>query len=815
MSDTWAYAAQQMVKRFNVKIIPLKEIKKGDKWILQPCASFAQTEQQWIAENPGKKVTKLFATQCPEVISEWATRFPAYGVVAGNDTLIIDVDVVKGKRGKDAIAWLHDHGLPKVTFTVQTPSTGHHLYYHRPTYLPVQTGVCVDIEHPDVAEYYEMLNGDLSGIDTRFGNAFAIGPMSVKKAGMYTVLDYSDRAVIPVGLKIGPATSPVELKSQELIIKDTGERFYRTEPVPSGERNDYARDFTCWLASQNLSQSAVVAELHRLHTLVQGGVTPEEIQSLYDRILKKIGDDPFQYYINRFHECDYEKLRGWFDIETQEAHSHGYYKQRYNNDKICIDDNGKTKKINPFDLLQCHSAKKIVDKLGYFPGKPAMFDDPDWGAVANVCIPWSVDMTLNETIEVDVYVDAFKQVFENIFGDHGQAIMMWFIAALFVPSVRSSWSLYILSKEQGLGKDLILEILFSLFGDSNSLIGADIKLFTSRFNSILTEKSIIAFSDFPKIVSSEHRNETKSQIKKITTALRLTTEKKGWEHNEAPIYSRYIFTNNDMSAMELDHKDRRFYVINSRATPLDDMTYTYAGLCHRKDEMALSSAHRAECRKRIIKWFYEACNATVQDCVEFVRARPPVTADKKQIQVISENLRLVKTRQAIASGLEAHEGAAIPSYRGDSIFYSSVVTEGSLRAFLTFEIGQKSTSVERYIHELEDEGIIERLRYGEHNVKTDKPRWLSTVQMPREIYWMDNIDMTMHRTVQGPSRHVKCWVVCDLWAYNKPDKILANYKSTDFSQEYRQLFISTRQREPMVIDDGRGPISILNEVKNG
>ena len=120
--------------------------------------------------SPGKHPTvsawPTVATTDHEIIDEWFKNNPKmnYGSMAGAEVFIIDLDVKKGDDGYQTYADLMHINKPDIsgtTFSVKTPSGGMHLY------------TATDKAYSNSAK--TTLG---SGIDTRSGNGFVVGPGS-------------------------------------------------------------------------------------------------------------------------------------------------------------------------------------------------------------------------------------------------------------------------------------------------------------------------------------------------------------------------------------------------------------------------------------------------------------------------------------------------------------------------------------------------------------------------------------------------------------------------------------------------------------
>jgi len=131
---------------------------------------------------PGQKAPPLIegfpnhATRSPDVIAKWWTTWPDANIGLSTSRygengalLVVDVDVAKGKSGRNTLLHLElaGHDFPD-TRTQTTPSGGQHLIYHVP--VPVKQGV-------------DVLG---SGLDIRSRGGYVVGAGSVVNGREYT-----------------------------------------------------------------------------------------------------------------------------------------------------------------------------------------------------------------------------------------------------------------------------------------------------------------------------------------------------------------------------------------------------------------------------------------------------------------------------------------------------------------------------------------------------------------------------------------------------------------------------------------------------
>jgi predicted P-loop ATPase len=126
-----------------------------------------------------------------------------YGVLMGQDNLVIDVDVKKGKPGIDSVKKLtQDAGLPPEweleTFIVETGTGGYHIYLKKPADFIIKKNVKA---YP--------------GIDFLSGNAFVVGAESIHPE---TLSAYKAFCRSPKTICLAPATLLELIKAPAKVI---------------------------------------------------------------------------------------------------------------------------------------------------------------------------------------------------------------------------------------------------------------------------------------------------------------------------------------------------------------------------------------------------------------------------------------------------------------------------------------------------------------------------------------------------------------------------------------------------------------------
>lgn len=209
MSKTKREWAHEIASR-GIRIVPLHHTESDGRCT---CGNVECT-------SPGKHPTvsawPTVATTDHEIIDEWFNNNPKmnYGSMAGAEVFIIDLDVKKGDDGYQTYADLMHLNKPDIagtTFSVKTPSGGMHLY------------TATDKAYSNSAK--TTLG---SGIDTRSGNGFVVGPGSSlfieDELGDY----YEQAYEVAHDAPFEPIPAIVKVRLQEAMVRadDAGEAVH-------------------------------------------------------------------------------------------------------------------------------------------------------------------------------------------------------------------------------------------------------------------------------------------------------------------------------------------------------------------------------------------------------------------------------------------------------------------------------------------------------------------------------------------------------------------------------------------------------------
>ncbi len=147
-------------------------------------------------------------------------------------------------------------------------------------------------------------------------------------------------------------------------------------------------------------------------------------------------------------------------------------------------------------------------------------------------------------------------------------VITWFAHLFQKPEIKPHTAIA-LHGGQGTGKSTIFEHGFATILDNYYGVTADRESIVGRFSGHLVGK--LMWLSEETLFSGDRRsmNTLKDRISRNTVDI----EKKGVDKFTIPSYTRFIFTSNQPHAMHLEMDDRRFCVLDTRDTYVDNLVY--------------------------------------------------------------------------------------------------------------------------------------------------------------------------------------------------------------------------------------------------
>lgn len=571
----WADQAIEITKRFGALIIPV--------WGTGlPATKLNKEKWKDLAEN------KL-PSDDPAIIRNWAKHFDAYGVVPNTSFLILDIDIKDGQHGKDSIKFLRDNGLSLDTFSVKSPSGGLHLYYTRPThYKPQQNaGIRALFEDEHIQQKWDLLHDhdESTGLDTRYGWGYVIGPGSKTDKGIYKALSTKDLAHIPSTMFIG-AKNMVNISKVRLPKNQAKTHGFKIKE----NRNNDALAYTLELRKKNLPDDQakiLIKEKLKDYDNSDGEAPTFDIMwDQYERAGEKISDIINELVMYKVYVTSGEKV---IDTRTRAVQPLSELKSEMASKKVPLEivkasGDISVKMVNPGDEWHSDPDRKTVRDIIYDPRKDfgviycqeaeGYIDGYYYNTFQRPTI-LRVDEDFASDIGEEIY-GACVRVIENVLTkeEDRQWFQKWVGAMLFAPGFRPAWHWHIFSQKRGIGKDTLANMVTALYGRRN--VGRfDTKIFTENFNSDLFNYGLGILSDFTKVPNNSH-SVVNANFKQITGADSSRMRGMYKEGEQRPLQIRFIMISNDGTDFPVDQGDRRLYKCESEGIVLDERTYTLA-----------------------------------------------------------------------------------------------------------------------------------------------------------------------------------------------------------------------------------------------
>ena len=770
MTSSWYKNAVDISQRFDAYIIPLISKK-------QPYSKLNLTK--WA--NEGLPEDRL-PSKDPKQIEQWANRFSGYGVVPAKNFLILDVDVKKDQDGKRSFKFLKERGLPTDTFVVKSPSGGLHLYYHKPAHYTPSTSVGATLQFDDKTDQLDWLDlrdstDKSSGLDTRYCWAYCVGPGSKFKDDLpYEVLRDRDLAYIPSSITIG-AVSNVTTK------RDIGLDVTSLDIAPGSiknDRNNHVRDLTYKLSLKRLSDDRAFEILKKYVTFYNDhdGEAPtfDIIMDMYNRAKEKVSDIVTHLLATKAYVIVGERVID--RINPSNVLTFKEFKAQHANQLIPLeiskpDGSTQVKMMNPVDVWHGDperiTVRDIVFDIRQPYGEVTVERDDDVPHF-NLFRPPTL-LNVSDYTETQLGVRIFKacvDVFENVVSS--QYDLMWFkkwVGVMFFdPTFRPAWHWHIFSKNRGIGKDTIANILRTMYGQSNvKNIGID--SFTDKTNTEIFTAGLAVLSDFQAVSNQGKHSAVNAAFKNYTGTTHGRMRALYKDGTQAVLSVRFLMLSNSYGDFPVDTNDRRLFKCESEGTTLDRDTYTLANILINPDDIQSIELKRLgfdrvsdEDVKYATSLLFDYFKRSDWEDMYETRDCPENTIKDDMIE-LSEPKYVTNFRDFIL--------------HRRFVFSVDVITEDSISAML--EYLKVSTKAATVLNELVERGVVHRIvsnnNQGKPVIKRINVPQLEFDHELNEIFF------------QGIEVRKKCYAVRNVQHWCNPGK--KNKERVQVKREYMRL----------------------------
>ena len=212
------------------------------------------------------------------------------------------------------------------------------------------------------------------------------------------------------------------------------------------------------------------------------------------------------------------------------------------------------------DLLRASDASK-VEGLDYRPDRPPGIYNINRRMVVNTCEPIQFKPVAGDYA---ILLDYFSRLIPDA-ADRTE-LMRWCATLIARPDIRMTYSVLIVSENQGVGKTTLGEkILAPIIGASNTSFPNEKDICDSAFNSWLARKRLIVVNEIYAGNSSRAYN----QLKSVVTDMSVQVNEKFQPTYTIQNWAHVIASSNSKRALRIDPEDRRWLVpkVSEDASP--------------------------------------------------------------------------------------------------------------------------------------------------------------------------------------------------------------------------------------------------------
>jgi hypothetical protein len=190
-----------------------------------------------------------------------------------------------------------------------------------------------------------------------------------------------------------------------------------------------------------------------------------------------------------------------------------------------------------------------VERLAYRPGE-GRFLYEDGERAINAYIPGTIRPRSGN---IKPWMEFLEHLLPNEAERH--QVMRWVATLIARPQVRMKYSLLMISKQTGVGKSILSEILAELVGKHNVSSPSEQQIL-GQFNPWAALKRLCVIEE----IYQGHSWKMANVLKAVQTAERITVNRKNVEEHTVNCQLHIYASSNSLQALKLDDEDRRWYV---------------------------------------------------------------------------------------------------------------------------------------------------------------------------------------------------------------------------------------------------------------
>jgi len=539
-----------------------------------------------------------------QIATKYKSEVSGYGIL-GKDIVIFDIDIKDGKSGVANFAELRElYGIPTSSLMSRSKTGGYHLFFAKPKKFAKS--------HIKSVASITINGRRFEGVDVRGDGGYVQGATAEGEweEGVYTIVKGHPGVPLTelpeslvqflVAAHFGSDLDAMTAVGNNQKATDTASILRRGEipdSIPDGARNESFFIYLSALKGKGLDRDTAKQLAHQLADKCENKESlwqSVNLEDMLDRIFEKTTENPYDIAIDMVQRGLYQlmnyksKLTYIMPVDnpyilSKSAHDLSAMRElmsKYTRGVTGSD--GKTRQINPMDVaIRRIPDNQKADTIGYKPGSPDVFtmnDDPSGKRYLNMYqspyIPKSMDAS-----DLEVYEHDFKLLVSRVFGAEGSEefqlgmdFCAWFIQ---YPELKCVIAPYLMSKNRGVGKSLLLNLLTRIYGVSREgerqarMVKLD-DLSGRFFNPTGCLLNIVDEVQFA--VHRNMRQETSlfwRHLKNIVTADTVPVEIKGGGSFNVPNTAGLIMAGNKGGHFPIEELDRRVWIIDNNPPILE------------------------------------------------------------------------------------------------------------------------------------------------------------------------------------------------------------------------------------------------------
>jgi len=249
-------------------------------------------------------------------------------------------------------------------------------------------------------------------------------------------------------------------------------------------------------------------------------------------------------------------------LRNKEAIARTFFKK----DCFYIEEEGKKKKINPFDIWLEHDDRRDISEIIF---KPTQNIGKIEDYKLNLWTGFKYKNTHDYQIErIQHILDHIKNVWACGDEELYEYFICWFARILQQPWNKNKVCIGLKSIE-GVGKTCIFELFAEIIGKEYYMECTDLNKAFGQFNNQVLNKLLCVFNE----TNWGGDKKMKGKFKSFITDNRITIEQKGKDPFDIDCYCNCAITTNENWLVDVKGDDRRFNLIEIKHEVLDDDYY--------------------------------------------------------------------------------------------------------------------------------------------------------------------------------------------------------------------------------------------------